>query len=119
MPATALPALCICLPRHLAGVDYMLHFPVSELENAIALCGWTLANDLPKGLPGVAAALAKAEAKEELLMPDGPAWLAQYATRIGAAPATQQAQDIDAAERLYIRGYLARSAFVKMLARIR
>lgn len=60
---------------------YKLRFPVSELGNAVALCGWTLVNDIEK-TDEIRAEIARLESFESLPIPDGKAWFARFASRI-------------------------------------
>lgn len=60
---------------------YALRFPISELSNAIALCGWTLANKLPQTAE-VQAEIARLESLPYLDIPDGRNWYAQFATKV-------------------------------------
>ena len=60
---------------------YRLSFPLSELANAIALCGWTMTNDLVL-TPDVEKELAFLTGANYLDIPDGREWFAKYGKRI-------------------------------------
>lgn len=59
---------------------YRLDFPLSQLGNALALCGWTLQNAITK-TPEVNAELARLGALDSLPIPDGREWFAKYGTK--------------------------------------
>jgi hypothetical protein len=59
---------------------YRLAFPLDELANAVALCGWTLLNELPK-TPALEAKLREVQALGDLEIPDGRVWFSRHARR--------------------------------------
>lgn len=69
--------------HHADDATYRLRFPLSELANAIALCGWTLANSI-RQTDEIATELARLELLPYLEIPDGRGWFAEFATRQSA-----------------------------------
>lgn len=62
------------------GWAYKLQFPVSELGNCIALCGWTIMNDIER-TDEVRAEEARLDCLEYLVIPDGRDWFQRYGTK--------------------------------------
>jgi hypothetical protein len=67
---------------YLSGdTQYVLTFPVCEIGNAIALCGWTLANPIRTHSQAAADEVRRLESLESLSIPDGTDWFKRYARR--------------------------------------
>lgn len=63
------------------GLYYDLKFPISEIENCLALFGWTLTNEMPISGP-VREAINRLREPGYMTMPDDPqAWVAKFATK--------------------------------------
>lgn len=74
--------------QHFSGdTEYVLTFPVSEMANAIALCGWTLANKIrahggSEALTELTRLEVGCEANDlDLPIPDGREWFAKFARK--------------------------------------
>lgn len=66
-----------------SGNFWRLTFPVSEMGNALAICGWTLANNFDRSFSEVRAELNRLESLPFLEIPNDPrAWFAKFGIRI-------------------------------------
>lgn len=78
----------LCTLRHWVQLDqgYDLEFPIDQLSNAIALCGWTAANNIRPRSPEVLAELDRLGALEALDIPDGRRWFKRFGKPVERRP---------------------------------
>lgn len=70
----------LCKLRHWVELDrgYDLEFPIEELGNAIAICGWTASSRVSPQSDEVRAELHRLEQLGPLDIPDGRRWVKRF-----------------------------------------
>jgi len=73
--------------KYCGDTEYVLTFPISEMQNAIALCGWMIANSIRQhGGSEAIAELERIEAKvaanDWIPIPDGREWFQKFARKV-------------------------------------
>lgn len=72
---------CIYCPDWNMNTRYELVFPLSELSNAVSLCGWTLLNQIER-TAAIDEEVAKLQHREYLEIPEGREWFSKHATLV-------------------------------------
>lgn len=70
----------VTCPHWVDGREYVLHFPLSELANAIAICGWMITNHLDRSNPAVHDEIARLAELPHLAILNARKWFAEYAS---------------------------------------
>lgn len=72
----------VTCPYWVDGREYVLHFPLRELENAIAICGWMITNHLDRSNADVQDEIARLAQLPHLAILNARAWFAEYASEL-------------------------------------
>lgn len=71
----------VTCPHWIDGREYILCFPLNELANAIAICGWMIANHLDRSNPDIQDELARlAELPHLAILPNPRKWFSEFAS---------------------------------------
>lgn len=70
----------VSCPYWADGREYVLCFPLSELENAIAICGWMITNHLDCSNADVQNEIARLAVLPHLAILNARKWFAEYSS---------------------------------------
>ena len=71
----------ITVPHWVDGTLYHLHFPLSQLENAIAICGWLIVNHIDRSNADVQNEIARLAARPHIAILNAQEWFRTYASK--------------------------------------